>query len=135
MFARQSLFTGVQLASYDQAKGFAVRISKIPEMGIRPLSNDSPLAHVFAATLSGAVSTIATAPIEMVKTTMQLASRNATKKKTSFIQTFPLVYAEFGLRGFWRGSGALFIRLAPQTTLVLVGSEYFRKLFEVKVGG
>lgn len=139
-FVRQVVFTAVQLACYDRSKEAIMAGSTAgqlpawcPHLGPRDV-----LTHFLASLVSGAASTLAIAPVEMVKTHMQMAGKGAGAASSSqgagVVAVVRDVWATYGLRGFWRGAGPLYVRLAPHTALVFVGTEYFREVLGVQVG-
>lgn len=117
VFARQAVFTAAQLSTYDQSKK---AIADLSDSAI-----DSYSTILLASLVSGVASTLATAPVEMVKTRMQMSTG------TGFVSTCALTFRQEGLLSFWRGGTALYLKLAPHTLIVLVLTEQFRLLFGV----
>jgi hypothetical protein len=97
---RQAVFTGSQLATYDKAKLLVNKYTKLPVNSYETMT--------IASFVSGLVTAVAIAPIEVVKTRMQFA-----KTRLSLRDAFAATYAETGVRGFWRGSFAVFLKGAP----------------------
>lgn len=120
MFVRQVTFTAAQVSTYDRAKTMCMQ-----QVGG---GADDMAIHFGAAMISGVASTLATAPIENVKTVLQMTPA-AHRTVGNVIRA---VYGQHGVFGFWRGSLPLYVRIGPQTALVFVGMEYFRTLFGVQ---
>jgi hypothetical protein len=117
MFARQIIFTAVQVSTYDRSKALCL------DMG----GSDSITTHLYASMISGVATTLATAPVENVKTLMQMMPPT----QSAAGHVIRAVYWQHGLLGFWRGSMPLYVRIGPQTALVFCGMEYFRTAFGV----
>ena len=118
LFVRQAIFTATQLATYDQAKFFLCH-----RLGSRL---DSYPSIMGASLISGVASTATTAPLEMIKTHMQV------RTGVSFQQAVHSIFRQKGIAGFWTGSLALYMKLAPHTFIVLVATEQFRQIFDVR---
>jgi hypothetical protein len=118
VFARQALLTGSQLAFYDRSKAIVQSVTGLPVGGFA--------VEGLSACVAGAAATVAIAPVEAIKTQMQAAGKGKT-----FRQTASEILSSSGLRGFWRGSFALWLKLAPHTLIVLVATDRLRDLFGV----
>eukprot|EP01127_Copromyxa_protea_P005905 TRINITY_DN15734_c0_g1_i1.p1 TRINITY_DN15734_c0_g1~~TRINITY_DN15734_c0_g1_i1.p1 ORF type:complete len:289 (-),score=42.09 TRINITY_DN15734_c0_g1_i1:25-852(-) len=121
ILARQAIFTAAQLVSYDKAKLF---VSTQTGLDLQHFST-----HMLASLVSGAFTTLATAPLEMIKTHMQMNSQNLAS--ASFLTSFRTILRTEGVLAFWRGTTPLYLRVAPHTFIVLVLTEQFRRLFGV----
>lgn len=117
VFARQVMLNGSQLATFDYAKAFCAKSFSLP--------SESVATQVSAAALSGIACTVCVAPIEAIKTQMQV-SRMSMREASSFIWS-----NGGGIRGFWRGSIALWIKLAPHTVIVLTLTDTFRSWLNI----
>ncbi len=120
VFARQALLTGSQLAFYDR--------SKVIVQSVTGLHVESFAVECLSSGVAGAAATLAIAPVESIKTQMQ-----ARGSGRSFRQTAKLIFTESGILGFWRGSFALWLKLAPHTVIVLTGTDFLRKAFGIPI--
>ncbi len=119
VFARQALLTGTQLAFYDRSKVLMQRITGC--------AIDSWPVMGGAACVAGAAATVAIAPVETVKTQMQANKR----KKLGVMQTAKSFVRNHGVVSLWRGSFALWLKLAPHTIIVLALTDKLRKMFGI----
>ncbi|KAJ8748369.1 hypothetical protein K2173_003006 [Erythroxylum novogranatense] len=118
--ARASALTASQLATYDETKRALLRWT--------PLEEGFNL-HLISSTVAGTVSTLITAPIDMIKTRLMLQQDSKTTKryKNGFHCAYKVVFTE-GPRSLYKGGFAIFARLGPQTMITFVVCEKLRKL-------
>lgn len=69
---------------------------------------------LLSGAVAGSISRTATAPVDRVKTLLQAKASLGGEQVTSIRQAFRLIYAESGLRGFWRGNGVNCLKIAPE---------------------
>lgn len=110
---RQAIFTSAQLSSYDMVK--------------KSLSwyHNELYKEIFASIFSGIFSTLIIAPLELVKTHLQVS------KQSGLLPVVRNLYYRDGLRGFWRGSASLYMRLGPHTAIVLIVMDQLRILLNI----
>ncbi|XP_047983255.1 mitochondrial substrate carrier family protein ucpB-like [Salvia hispanica] len=121
---RAAVFTASQLATYDETKRLVMRWTSL---------EDGFYLHLIASTVAGGASTIATAPIDVVKTRLMLQreSKLVGNYKNGLDCAYQLLRKE-GPRGFYKGAFALFTRVGPQTTITFILCEQLRGLVGLK---
>ncbi|OVA04382.1 C2 calcium-dependent membrane targeting [Macleaya cordata] len=97
--ARAAALTASQLATYDEAKQALIRWT--------PLEEGFHL-HLISSTIAGTVSTLVTAPVDMIKTRLMLqrASNTTGSYKNGFHCAYQVVSTE-GPRALYKGEGLL----------------------------
>ncbi|XP_057424236.1 uncharacterized protein LOC130717872 isoform X1 [Lotus japonicus] len=117
--ARAGALTASQLATYDETKQILVRWTSLKE-GFH--------LHLISSTVAGILSTLITAPMDMVKTRLMLqrASTGARIYKNGFQCAYQVLLTE-GPRALYKGGFAIFARLGPQTTITFILCEELRK--------
>ncbi|KAE8009622.1 hypothetical protein FH972_006050 [Carpinus fangiana] len=118
--ARAAGLTASQLATYDETKRILIKQT--------PLEEGFPL-HLISSTVAGTVSTLITAPMDMIKTRLMLQqeSKEVGTYKNGFHCAYQVLLTE-GPRGLYKGGLAIFARLCPQTTITFILCEKLRKL-------
>ncbi|XP_062145498.1 uncharacterized protein LOC133852766 isoform X2 [Alnus glutinosa] len=118
--ARAAAMTASQLASYDESKRILIRQTSLEE--------GFPL-HLISSTVAGTVSTLVTAPMDMIKTRLMLQqeSKGVGAYKNGFHCAYKVLLTE-GPRGLYKGGLAIFARLCPQTTITFILVEKLREL-------
>ncbi|CAK7348230.1 unnamed protein product [Dovyalis caffra] len=118
--ARAGALTASQLATYDETKQVLIRWT--------PLEEGFHL-HLLPSTVAGTVSTLVTAPMDMVKTRLMLQRESKTvgNYKNGFHCAYQVILTE-GPRALYKGGFAIFARLGPQTTITFILCEELRKL-------
>ncbi|GLU03435.1 hypothetical protein SLE2022_206360 [Rubroshorea leprosula] len=118
--ARAAALTSSQLATYDE--------SKLLLMKWTPLEEGFYL-HLVSSTIAGIVSTVVTAPMDMVKTRLMLQreSNVVGSYKNGLHCAYQVMRTE-GPRGLYKGGFAIFARLGPQTTITFILCEKLRQL-------
>ncbi|XP_031250848.1 mitochondrial substrate carrier family protein ucpB isoform X1 [Pistacia vera] len=118
--ARAAALTASQLATYDESKRILIRWT--------PLEEGFHL-HLISSSIAGLVSTLITAPVDMVKTRLMLQreSRTVGSYKNGFHCAYQVMRTE-GLRALYKGGFAVFARLGPQSTITFILCEKLRKL-------
>lgn len=77
---------------------------------------ESPLIHLFAAMSAGVAVSTATSPIWLVKTRMQLQTKDSGHVPyRNSLDCVRRVYAEEGIRGFYKGLGASYLGIAESS--------------------
>lgn len=118
--ARAAALTASQLATYDESKQILLRWTPIQE-GFQ--------LHFISSTIAGLVSTLITAPMDMVKTRLMLQRESGKlgTYKNGFHCAYKVVLTE-GPQGLYKGGFTLFARLGPQTMITFILCEKLRKL-------
>ncbi|KAJ6343599.1 hypothetical protein OIU76_005358 [Salix suchowensis] len=118
--ARAAALTASQLATYDETKQVLIRWT--------PLDEGFHL-HLLSSTVAGTVSTLVTAPMDMVKTRLMLQRESKTvgNYKNGFQCAYQVMLKE-GPRALYKGGFAIFARLGPQTAITFILCEELRKL-------
>ncbi|KAJ1641223.1 mitochondrial carrier domain-containing protein [Pavlovales sp. CCMP2436] len=117
---RCAVLTASQCATYDRAKLLTVGFAGWADTDVR--------AHLAASMLSGVVSTTATAPLDNIKT-VQIVS------KCGALQAARLVWSGGGgVKGFFRGWGSIYLRLAPHTVIMFCSLEWMRTRLGIRPG-
>lgn len=130
----RSLWRGCALASARSGALTASQCATYGEVKKRLIANDvvsdGLTAHVAASMSTGIVATAATNPIDMVKTRVYIANAGdgQGKSRVSAMACAREVVVEQGVRGFFRGFWANYLRLGPQTVVTFVVSEHLRAL-------
>jgi solute carrier family 25 phosphate transporter 23/24/25/41 len=118
-----------------------------PDTTIRPRPPQRPAWHtLLAGFLAGAVSRTLTAPLDRIKVLSQegriVAYQHALhhptvhviadshKRKVSIKKVTQIIYAEGGVRGFWRGNGANCMKAGPELALVFWLRTVFMTIIE-----
>ncbi|XP_011033626.1 PREDICTED: mitochondrial substrate carrier family protein ucpB isoform X2 [Populus euphratica] len=118
--ARAAALTASQLATYDETKQVLIRWTHLDE-GFH--------LHLLSSTVAGTVSTLVTAPMDMIKTRLMLQRESKTvgNYKNGFHCAYQVMLKE-GPRALYKGGFAIFARLGPQTTITFILCEELRKL-------
>ncbi|KAL1542684.1 mitochondrial substrate carrier family protein ucpB-like [Salvia divinorum] len=121
---RAAALTASQLATYDESKQMLMKWTSVQE---------GFFLHLIASTIAGTVSTIMTAPVDMVKTRLMLQqqSQRVGSYKNGFHCAYQVLQTE-GPRGLYKGALAMFARLGPQTTITFIVCEQLRGLAGLK---
>ncbi|KAL6643938.1 hypothetical protein ACP70R_018704 [Stipagrostis hirtigluma subsp. patula] len=115
---RAGCLTASQMATYDEAKQALLKWT--------PLEEGS-------SCIAGAAGTLATAPVDMIKTRLMLQqeSKGAGVYRNGFHCAYQVVLTE-GAKSLYKGGFATFARLGPQTTITFVVCEKLRELAGMK---
>ncbi|XP_019076842.1 uncharacterized protein LOC100252712 isoform X2 [Vitis vinifera] len=116
---RAGALTASQLATYDETKQILMRWT--------PLEEGFHL-HLISSTVAGGLSTLITAPMDMIKTRLMLQreSKVAGNYKNGFHCAYQVILTE-GPRALYKGGFATFARLGPQTTITFILLEKLRE--------
>ncbi|KAK4791756.1 hypothetical protein SAY86_032169 [Trapa natans] len=122
--ARAATLTASQLATYDESKRTLIRWG---------LMEDGFHLHLISSSLAGTVSTLITAPMDMVKTRLMLQqdSKGVGKYKNGFLCAYQVARTE-GTRALYKGGFTIFARLGPQTMITFIMCEKLRELAGLK---
>ncbi|KAL8262156.1 hypothetical protein R6Q59_026205 [Mikania micrantha] len=122
--ARAGALTASQMATYDEFKQVLLKRTSLEE-GL--------YLHLVSSTIAGSMSTLITAPMDMVKTRLMLQRESMRDRayKNGFHCAYKVLITE-GPRGLYKGGFAIFARLGPQTTITFVLCEKLRELAGLK---
>ncbi|XP_023738414.1 uncharacterized protein LOC111886407 isoform X1 [Lactuca sativa] len=122
--ARAGALTASQLATYDEFKRVLMKRTPLEE---------GFYLHLMSSTIAGLVSTLITAPMDMVKTRLMLQRESMSDGayKNGFHCTYKVLITE-GPRGLYKGGFAIFARLGPQTTITFILCEKLREIAGLK---
>ncbi|XP_042516921.1 mitochondrial substrate carrier family protein ucpB [Macadamia integrifolia] len=116
---RAAMLTASQLATYDESKRALIRWTSLEE-GFH--------LHFISSTIAGAVSTLATAPMDMIKTRLML--QRESYKVGGYRNGFHCAYQVILTEGPWalyKGGFVTFARLGPQTMITFLVCEKLRE--------
>lgn len=118
--ARAAALTASQLATYDESKRLLVKWTPLEE---------GFYLHFISSTVAGAVSTIVTAPMDMIKTRLMLQRecKRVGSYKNGFHCAYQVMITE-SPKALYKGGLAIFARLGPQTTITFILCEKLREL-------
>ncbi|KAJ7972873.1 Mitochondrial substrate carrier family protein [Quillaja saponaria] len=122
--ARAAALTASQLATYDETKRILMRWTSLEE-GFH--------LHLISSTVAGVLSTLITAPVDMVKTRLMLQreSHRPGTYRNGFDCAYQVMLKE-GPKALYKGGFTIFARLGPQTTITFILCEELRKLAGLK---
>ncbi|KAL9285531.1 putative mitochondrial carrier domain protein [Arabidopsis thaliana] len=117
---RAAALTASQLATYDEAKRILVKRTSLEE-GFH--------LHLCSSVVAGLVSTLITAPMDMIKTRLMLQQGSESTKtyRNGFHCGYKVVRKE-GPLALYKGGCAIFARLGPQTMITFILCEKLRSL-------
>ncbi|ORX67638.1 mitochondrial carrier [Linderina pennispora] len=96
---------------------------------LNPNGSYSPLTHVVAGGLAGAVAAALTTPIDCCKTLLQTRGASVdpeVRNASSMIQSAKIIYKQQGVNGFFRGARPRVIANMPATAISWTTYEYFK---------
>ncbi|GAB2281462.1 hypothetical protein Dimus_016050 [Dionaea muscipula] len=118
--ARAAALTSTQLATYDESKRALRRWTNL---------EDGFHLHLMSSMIAGILSTLTTAPMDMVKTRLMLQTKSQGPGvyRNGFHCAYQVVLTE-GPRALYKGGFTTFARLGPQTVIIFVVYEKLREL-------
>ncbi|KAK5859790.1 hypothetical protein PBY51_021318 [Eleginops maclovinus] len=96
------------------------------------LEPDSTQVHMVSAGLAGFTAITATNPIWLIKTRLQLETRNKGERRMNAFECVRRVYQMDGLRGFYRGMSASYAGISETVIHFVIYESIKRKLLEYK---
>ncbi|KAI4340236.1 hypothetical protein MLD38_025095 [Melastoma candidum] len=122
--ARAAALTASQLATYDESKQILLRWTSLEE---------GTNLHFVSSAIAGGVSTLMTAPMDMVKTRLMLQreSKAVGKYRNGFHCAYQVFRTE-GPKALYKGGLAIFARLGPQTMITFILCEKLREVAGLK---
>ncbi|KAK6937453.1 Mitochondrial substrate/solute carrier [Dillenia turbinata] len=117
---RAAALTASQLATYDESKQLLIKWTPLEE---------GFYLHLISSTIAGILSTLVTAPVDMIKTRLMLQreSKIAGIYRSGFHCAYKVMATE-GPKALYKGGFAIFARLGPQTTITFILCEKLRKM-------
>uniref|UniRef100_A0A3P9IGT4 Solute carrier family 25 member 36a n=1 Tax=Oryzias latipes TaxID=8090 RepID=A0A3P9IGT4_ORYLA len=96
------------------------------------LEPDSTQVHMLSAGMAGFTAITATNPIWLIKTRLQLDSRNRDERRMNAFECIRRVYQTDGLRGFYRGMSASYAGISETVIHFVIYESIKRKLLAAK---
>ncbi|WKX94628.1 hypothetical protein Q1695_011699 [Nippostrongylus brasiliensis] len=118
---RAMVVNAAQLATYSQAKQMILQTGKI---------KDGVLCHFCASMISGLATTIASMPVDILKTRIQAMKVIDGKPEYSGpIDVVVKLLRKEGVFAFWKGFTPYYMRLGPHTVLTFIFLEQFNRAY------
>jgi len=108
----------------DAESGFS--IPRDARTALHQSISSAIIQQLYSGGIAGAVSRTATAPIDRIKILAQAAPPGA--KSLGMMSTIRAIYAEGGIKGFFRGNGANVLKIAPETASKFMAFDYIKRL-------
>lgn len=113
-------FTAVQFTAYESIK-----------RALNPADHYSPITHVTAGGMAGAIAAAITTPLDVAKTLLQTRGTSDDERirnARGMRDAFQIIYDRNGLRGFARGLTPRVLTFMPSNALCWLCYEFFSKL-------
>jgi len=111
-------FTAVQFSVYEHLKRF-----------LNPQNSYSPVVHMIAGGLSGAVAGAVTTPLDVAKTLLQTRGTShdpEIRASRGMMDAFRIIYQRDGMKGFARGLTPRILTFMPSNALCWLSYEFFK---------
>lgn len=108
-----------QLTTYSQAKQELLNRGYIKEDGLK--------CHVVSSMIAGLVATLATQPVDVVKTRIQNMKQG---QNMGVISCLAQIARTEGVPALWRGFLPAYARMGPQTTIMFILFETLKKRYQ-----
>nr|AKN21586.1 slc25a-18 [Schmidtea mediterranea] len=119
---RAAVVNLAQLASYSQAKQMILETE---------LFNDGIFVHFGASMISGFITTVASMPVDIVKTRIQnMTVVNGVAEYSGAINAFIRITKHEGVLSLWKGFTPYFLRLGPHTVITFVVLEQMNTAYK-----
>mgnify|MGYP002142777608 CR=1 FL=1 len=121
---RSATLSSVMLSTNDEIKERVAKARNMPRA-------DTP-TNVVAALISGAACAFCSLPFDNVKTKYQkmVPLPDGTLPYSSLRDVFSKTLKREGIRGFWTGYSAFFLRVAPHSVIMLLFTDFLHKRFD-----
>jgi len=119
---RAMVLNMAQLASYSQIKQMLLNSNKIK-------FDDNLFCHFCASMCSGFISTVASMPVDIVKTRIQNDSLSKPQYKGA-VDCFGKIVKNEGVLSLWKGFLPYYFRLGPHTVLTFIFLEQLNKIYK-----
>ncbi|KAK2172282.1 hypothetical protein NP493_975g04044 [Ridgeia piscesae] len=124
---RAMVVNAAQLASYSQAKQLVMSTGYF---------SDNILLHFMASMISGLVTTIASMPVDIIKTRLQnMKVINGKPEYSGTLDVFFTVVRREGVLSLWKGFTPYYARLGPHTVLTFIFLEQMTAMYRKIVLG
>ncbi|TNV76456.1 hypothetical protein FGO68_gene8735 [Halteria grandinella] len=123
---RAMILTASQLGTYDQIKHTLLNLGIV---------KDGPMCHFMSSMCAGIVMALATSPVDIIKTRLMNQSKSSadgTCQYNGMLDCARKIRQSEGLRGFYRGFTAQWVRMGPFTIIQLMVWERLRKWYGIK---
>jgi len=118
---RAMVVNGAQLSSYAQAKESLLKTGYF---------RDGILLHFSASMISGLITTIASMPVDIVKTRIQSMKLPAGSKPPSAFGIFGSIVKNEGVFSLWKGFTPYYARLGPHTVFTFIFLEQMNAAYK-----
>lgn len=118
-------FNAIQYTVYEQVKRF-----------MNPRNEYSPVSHITAGAVAGAVAAAVTTPLDVAKTMLQTrgTSHEADIRNVNgMVDAFRIIWKRDGIRGFGRGLTPRVMTIMPSTALCWLSYEFFKAAIRTDV--
>lgn len=117
---RACIVTTCQLGAYDQCKDL-----------LKPVLSEGPMLHFSASFLAGFIASVASNPVDVIKTRMmnQRPDAEGNLPYKGQIHAFQRTVAEEGALALYKGFVPTFTRQAPYVIVMFMTAEQLKKLF------
>ena len=119
---RSAILTACQCTAYDETKNLVQRVT-----GWRREQFGN---HLASALVAGVITTTATTPVDVVRTNVFASHRDGAMHPSRSHAPWAIaraIYAREGVRGFFKGWVAGYVRIGPQTAITFVACEQYRR--------
>lgn len=110
-------FNAIQFTVYEQIKRF-----------VNPRGEYSPLTHIFAGGVAGAVAAAVTTPLDVAKTILQTRGTSIDpdiRNAKGLVDAFRVIWTRDGFKGFGRGLSPRVLTIMPSSALCWMSYEFF----------
>ncbi|KAF7268783.1 mitochondrial 2-oxoglutarate/malate carrier protein-like [Rhynchophorus ferrugineus] len=116
---RAMVVNAAQLATYSQAKQQLLALD----------FHDGIFLHFMASMISGLATTIASMPVDIVKTRIQNAKSGGGKASLNFVSVMGGIIKDEGVLALWKGFWPYYFRLGPHTVLTFIFLEQLNSAY------
>jgi Mitochondrial carrier protein len=122
-------FVGVYFTCYERFKVVAGGGAARRADGTRGDEELPFLAHLGGGFLSGAIASVVTTPMDVVKTRLQVEQKGHTAAYKGAADAVLRMWREEGAMSFTKGMSARTLWIAPSTAVTIAAYEYFKRVF------
>jgi len=124
-FLRDIPFSAIYFPAYSHTK----------QLLAGPDGHVSAPSLLLAGTIAGAPAASLTTPADVIKTRLQVKTREGQTVYKGVVDCMKKVYAEEGFAAFWKGAPARVFRSSPQFGITLLTYELLQRFFNQDFGG
>ncbi|KHJ93664.1 hypothetical protein OESDEN_06424 [Oesophagostomum dentatum] len=118
---RAVVVNSAQLATYSHAKQLILQTGKV---------KDGIFCHFLASMISGLATTIASMPVDIIKTRIQaMKTINGVPEYSGIMDIVVKLLRKEGVFAFWKGFTPYYMRLGPHTVLMFIFLEQFNRAY------